>query len=292
MVAVLAISAAFFYGLSMVLVRVGLSSSNTLTGILISLVSPLVVLVGICLFTVLLDQFATGAVLFFILAGISGPFIARVLFFAGINRVGSAIASSLYGTKTMFAAIAAVVILSERLTISIALATFIIIIGSIIISLEESGGEIEKKWSKKDLIFPIAAAACFGIAHVSRKIGLNITPEPIMGVTIQNVTALACFPLLALGQGDRQKVVLNNKRAWIIFSLSGFSSLLGQLSLFYALDLGRVVIVSPLSAISPFFVLLLVGIFLKKMERVTWKIVLGAVFIVAGAAILTTVSSS
>ena len=109
MIAVLAISAAFFYGLSMVLVRVGLSSSNTLTGILISLVSPLVVLVGICLFTVSLDQFATGAVLFFILAGISGPFIARVLFFAGINRVGSAIASSLYGTKTMFAAIAAVV---------------------------------------------------------------------------------------------------------------------------------------------------------------------------------------
>jgi drug/metabolite transporter (DMT)-like permease len=48
-----------------------------------------------------------------------------------------------------------------------------------------------------------------------------------------------------------------------------------------------VILVSPLSSLGPFFVLLLVGIFLRRVERVTWKIVIGSVLIVGGTAVLT-----
>ena len=291
MVAALAIGAAFFYGLSMVFIRAGLRHANTLSGLLICLVSCLVASSIIFVFTLSFDQFAPRAVFFFVLAGISGPFIARFFFFVGINRVGSAITAALYGTKTLFATITAVLILSERLTPSIALGTFVIIVGSIVIGLEESGGELEKEWSKKDLIYPIAAAGCFGISYIFRKMGLNVTPEPVMGVTIQNATALVCFPLLALGQSNRQRLVLKDTRAWIFFSLSGLSMVVAQLCLFQALDWGQVVVVGPLSSISPFFVFLLVGIFLRGTERITWKLVAGAALIVAGTTVLTTMPS-
>jgi len=289
MVATLALSSAFFYGLSNVLTQIGLRGSNTLSGLLISQLSTLAASLFIFLFVIPIDQFANRAVLYFVAAGVMGPFIARFLLYVGINRVGSSIASPLYETKPLFSTIAAVVILGERLTTSIALGMFLIITGAATISSVKSGGQIEKKWSRKDLVFPVMAGAGFGVAHVLRKMGLNVAPEPIVGVTIQNAAALAFFPLLALAQRNQQRVSLNNKRAWFIFGLAGLSSVIGQLCLFYALNLGQVVIVSPLSSTSPFFVLLLVGIFLKKMERITLKIVLGAVLIVGGAAALTLV---
>jgi uncharacterized membrane protein len=57
--------------------------------------------------------------------------------------------------------------------------------------------------------------------------------------------------------------------------------------IYIALDLGHVIIVSPLSSATPIFVLLLGAIFLKQLEKVTWKIILGTIFIVSATIVLT-----
>ena len=290
MVALLAIGSAFFMALQSVVFRVGLKYSNPLSAFLIVQIACLVASLGICVFAVPLDQFANRAVLYFIAAGAMGPYIARFLLLEGIDRVGSAISSSLSQTKPLFSAIAAVMILGESLTVSIALGMILIVFGVATIGSEESGGQIEKEWSKKHLIFPILAGACYGVAHVLRKMGLNITPEPIMGTAVQNVTAAALLPLIVLSRRNRQEIHLNDTKVWFIFSLAGLCSLASQLCLFYALDFGQVIVVSPLVCINPFFVLLLVGVFLRRLERVTWKIVLGAVLIVGGTVALTLIS--
>ena len=286
MASILAISAAFFYGLGMVLTRVGLRSSNMLTGVLISLIISLSGSSLLCMFAVPLDRFASPSVGYFVLAGILGPCIGQILLFEGIKRVGSSIAAPLYDIKPLFSAIAAVIILGESLTFSIVLATCIIIVGSAVISLEESGGQIEEEWSKTDLIFPVLAGMGFGVAHVLRKMGLNTFPEPLVGVAVQNAAALCFFLVIAYTQRNQQRLALSDKRAWTIFGLSGLSYVLGQISLFCALDLGLVVVVSPLSSVSPVFVLIIASIFLRKIERITWKIVLGTVFIIAGTVVL------
>jgi drug/metabolite transporter (DMT)-like permease len=253
----------------------------------ISLLSLLGTSIVISLIIVPINQFANRAALYFIAAGVMGPLIAQFLLLVGIHRVGASIALPLHGTRPLFSAIAAVTILGESLTPSITLGILLIILGAAAISLEESGGPIEKKLSRKDLIFPVTAAALFGTAHVLRKLGLSVMPSPIIGVTLQNAAALAFLPLLTLAQRNRQRVIWNAKRAWFIFGLAGLSIFISQLTMFYALDLGQVVIVSPLISLSPLFVLVLVGIFLRKLERLTWKIVMGAALIVGGAAMLT-----
>ncbi|MCJ7596942.1 MAG: EamA family transporter, partial [Desulfobacterales bacterium] len=137
-----------------------------------------------------------------------------------------------------------------------------------------------------DLIFPIMAGAAYGLSHVFRKIGLNINNEPVLGTTIQAMAAFS-FPILFafLRKKRSDAAAWKSARGWMIFGLAGLLSVIGQVCLFYALSLGEVVIVSPLSATSQFFVLILAAVFLRKSEIITWKIVLGAILI-AGAAIL------
>ena len=120
-----------------------------------------------------------------------------------------------------------------------------------------------------------------------RKMGINILPEPFIAVMWQNVGALMLAPALVYSYRPNQKLVLNKKNAWFVFSIAGVVQVAAQWCLFAALDLGTVVVVSPLTSLSTFFVLILAALFLKRVERVTWKIVLGAVLIVGATTILT-----
>jgi uncharacterized membrane protein len=287
MAAIFAITSAFLYGVSHVITRIGLRHANILSAVLISLLACVISSLILCIFSTSLNQFLNRAVLFFLAAGIIGPFFGRFIFYQGIDRVGASIASPLSETKPLFSAIAAVLVLGEKLTSPIAFGVLLMMVGTATISSEQSGGQIEKTWSKKDLIFPLISGACYGVAHVLRKMGLNFSPEPIMGVMVQNVGALALTPLLVLTQRDHQRSLSKNKKAWFILSLAGILHVAGQWCLFKALDLGKVVVVSPLASLSTFFVLVLAALFLRGLEKVTWKIVLGALFIVGATWVLT-----
>jgi uncharacterized membrane protein len=269
----------------MVFARVGLKSGNSFAGGVISMgfsfAGSLIIF-----FYIPIERFAGWAVLFFMLAGLSGPCLGRFMLFVGINRVGSSVASTIYAVKPMFSAAAAMLILGESLTTPIALATLLMVGGLAIVGSEKSGGQIGRSWSKKDLIFPLMAGAGYGFAHVFRKIGLNLDPDPMMGVVAQNAAAISFSLMLTVVKKDRQGATWKNKRAWVFFGLSGIMSILGQLSMFYALSIGTVLIVSPLSTISPLFVIVMAALFMRKMERVTLKIVMGAVLIVTATALL------
>ena len=270
----------------MIMARIGLKSTDTFFGVLISMGSSFIASLMLFIFFVPIGHFTGWPLVYFAMAGLAGPCLGRFMLFIGINRVGSSTASALYSIKPLFSAVAAIVILGELLTVGIGIATVIMVAGLAIISSRDSGSSTQNSWSKIDLIFPIAAGAAYGLSHVFRKIGLNINHDPLMGVVVQNVIALLFSLPLALLKKNRQKVVRNNKKAWLTFGLSGIFSVLGQISLFQALEVGSVIIVSPLSAVSPLFVIVMASIFLKKIERVTWEITVGAVLIVIGTVFL------
>lgn len=269
----------------MVLAQVGLKSGDSFAGSVISIsfafVGSMVIFVQVPF-----SHFNSRAVLFFMLAGVVGPCLGRFLLFTGIKRVGSAIASTVYAIKPLFSTIAAVLILGENLTGIIAFATLVMIGGLAIVGSEKSGGQIERSWSKKDLVFPLMAGAAYGFSHILRKTGLNISPDPMMGVVAQNAAAISFSVILTLVKKDKQSATWKNRNAWFFFGLSGIMSILGQLSIFHALNQGMVVVVSPLSTISPLFVIILAALFLRKMEKITFKIVLGALLIVGATALL------
>jgi uncharacterized membrane protein len=57
--------------------------------------------------------------------------------------------------------------------------------------------------------------------------------------------------------------------------------------IYYALDLGKVSVVIPISSTGPFFSLILAAMFLRDVEKVTLKIVISAAMIVCGVVLLT-----
>ena len=287
MAAIFAIASAFLYGISNVITRLGLRYANILSGVLISLLSCFVSSLALSLFSTSLNQFIDKAVLFFLAAGICGPFFGRFFLFQGIDRVGPSIAATLYETKALFSVVTAILFLSECVTLPILVGILLMMFGTTVISLERSGGQIEKKWSKKDLVFPLISGACYGISYVLRKKGLNLIPDPVVGVMVQNVAALAFVPFLTLTKRNTQKSISTNRKAWIVFCLSGILQVCAQWCFFTALDSGTVVAISPLASLSTFFVILLSAFFLRALERVTIKIVLGAMLTVGATLILT-----
>ena len=72
-----------------------------------------------------------------------------------------------------------------------------------------------------------------------------------------------------------------------MYLAAGITISLGMVTIYYALDLGKVVVVIPLSTTGPFFSLIFTALFLKGVERVTLKIVLGGALINSGVVLLT-----
>ncbi len=289
MVAIFSLCGALFFGLSDFMTRVGLRYSNTRSAVLFSTISGLIVPVLVVIFSLSGQILNVRGVLYFILAGITGAFMARYLLYVGMEKVGVSIAVSLANMRPLFGSIIAVIILSEKLTLPIAASTLLIIAGAIAISWDKSGGHSEKTWSRKDLIFPILAGFSYGLAYVMRKLGVNNIPNPVMGVLIQNTAALACFMLAVPLEKNHQKVAWRNARAWFSSGISGLLAFFANYFTFSALNLGQVVIVAPLVSLNPLFTLALAWLFLRNVERVTGKILLGALFIICGAAILSLV---
>jgi drug/metabolite transporter (DMT)-like permease len=222
MVALLSISAAFFWALSDVTTRIGLRYCNALSALLITLLSSLFIAFVIALLTAPLELFVEPAVSYFLLSGVIGPCVGRLLLFIGIHRVGASLSATLAGVRPLFAAVGAVAILGERITYSILVGTLLITLGVCAVTWGD-GGYPHKNWSRKDLLFPLLAGVFYGLANVIRKMGLNTVPEPTLGLTLQNATALAFFPLLTLNLAGRSKLMLNKKRAWVILGLNGFA---------------------------------------------------------------------
>jgi uncharacterized membrane protein len=94
-----AICSAFLYALSNVIIKIGLRYAGSLTAVLISLLAGIAVSFFLCALVGNLGQLMNRAVLFFMFAGIVGPFWGRFFLYKGVDRLGISIASPLYETK-------------------------------------------------------------------------------------------------------------------------------------------------------------------------------------------------
>lgn len=285
----LAIGCAFLYAVSYVFTRIALRHSSTREAVAVSLFTCVGLATVLLLVNHSVGHLFNSAAWLFLAAGIIGPFFGRFFVFEGIDRVGVAITTTFFEVKPLFAVIPAVLFLGEGLTVWTACGVVLMIAGTAAVSLETSGGQIEKRWSRINLIYPIAGGACYGVSHVLRKIGVTISPDLAAALFIQNIGALFFTPLLFLHrrQSTAPQVARNRKKSWPLYILCGGLQIGAQWMLLAALERGSLVVVSPLSSLQTFFVYILAALFLRSYEKVTWKIVFGGVLIIAATILLT-----
>jgi drug/metabolite transporter, DME family len=280
----LALLAAFCFAVSHILIRRALVSSNALTASVISLGISAAVAWILALTFVPVSRLGTPALWYFIVGGIFAPGLGRTLNFVGIGRVGVARAVPIVNSSPMFASIFAVVLLGEAWPLQNVTGTSLVILGVVILSSVKSA---EGEWRKMDVIYPVLGAMSFGVSSTFRKAGLLVDNIPLLGAAITASTGLVFTLALLQARGGR-KIFVVPRRVIGWHLAAGLFNSAAMLLVFYALSVGQVVIVEPLVAANPVLSTILTAIFLKDLESVSRRVVVGVLCTVAGTLLIMT----
>ncbi len=279
--ALLALLSAFFNSSATILIRQGLQDSNPHTGYWINLVVGLAGLWLAVFFLTPGDVLAIRALPYFIAAGLIGTVGGRFTRFLAIDKVGASIAAPIINLNPFISTVLAIALLGERVTLPIIAGTVVIVAGTILLSL--SGEQVG--FRLRHLIYPFTAAACFGTVAIIRKLGLSET-GPIFGAAVNMTTALIVFTRYLWASGNRQVMRCHGPSLWYFIG-AGIGENTGVCLLIVVLSLGQVSVVVPLSGTAPLFVLPMTWLFLRHVEKLTWRIIMGSILIVVGVAVLT-----
>jgi drug/metabolite transporter (DMT)-like permease len=275
---VLAFASAFLFAGGGQLQNLGLKYGRSQTGALISMLGSTVLFWLFSPWFLQLWYWGTSAVVIFALVGLFRPFLTSNLAIAGIRHLGPTLTSILASTAPVFAAFFAIVILGETLTIPIALGTLTIVLA---IGLLARKSEAKSTWPVWALALPIGAAVLRALGHALTKLGLDIIPDPLFAGLVSYSVSLVIALGSALGQRKRTSARLRWTPGLLWFFCGGIVNGISIWSLNTALNMGEVVKIIPIVALSPVFTLLL-GLFVFRRETFTLRIVLALLLIVPG----------
>ena len=279
-----ALLAALCFAASHILIRRGLVGSNAVTGAFISLGMTALILWLLLPFFVPLSSLWTPSVWYFLVAGIFAPGLGRTLTYMGIERVGVARSVPISNSSPMFASILAVFFLGEVWTPQNFLGTTFVICGIAILATAGAG---RAEWRPLDLIYPVMAALAFATSSNLRKMGLAESNLPLMAAAVTAATGFV-FALCLLQARGGWRALLLSRANWRWLCAAGIANTAALISVFYALSFGKVVVVEPLVSSNPVLSLILSAVFLRDFEKITSRVVLGALCVVVGTILVIT----
>ena len=133
----------------------------------------------------------------------------------------------------------------------------------------------------------LGAAACYGtLAVLGRKIATDIAP-PLVANSFSMILGTLVLAIIFQSQIRTDFGVRPSKKGWIFVALAGCASTWGVTCWFLALGLAPAILVAPLAAVSPLFSVLLALVFLRGLERVTLRTILGTLMVIGGVVLIT-----
>jgi drug/metabolite transporter, DME family len=266
-----------------VLVRLGVRKSNIFAAMLMSYLVSVTCIWTYLLATTPLAFLRSRAMLYFLISGCLQPLFARALFYEGITRIGVARAGPLRGAEPFFATLIAVVLLHERPGIMVYFGTALIMGSLWFISGSQTPA---RKWRLRDAALPLGASLVSAISQTLRKEGLKILPNPFVATATVTSTSLALLITFVLLTKSAQSFRMQ-RESFLFFVGAGFIAASAQVTNFIAIGQGDLSVIIPLLNTTPLFTVLFSGLFLRSLETVTPRIVVGAVLMVAGVALIT-----
>lgn len=271
-------------------VRLGTEHGRVRDFVIISLIVNLVVMVPVVLIGFYPNYGITPrAVVAFMGAGVSGTLFGRVFKAAAIQRIGASRTDPIKASTPLFATVFAVFALSETLTTPHLAGILLIVLGVALISQESRKGAtaiIEgSPWT--GVALAATAAMFFGAEPIFAKFGAAEGMPIHVGLLVKVITAAIGFLGYLWWTDDLPSVadLWSDSTKWHVVAGLGNTS---YLLLFYAaLDVSPVVLVSPITQMSPLAVIVLSFVFLQRLERVTWRLAGAASVVVAGGVLVT-----
>lgn len=228
------------------------------------------------------------SVVAFAAAGIVGTMLGRILFYSGIKRIGASRAEPIKASMPLHATIFAVVFLGELVTPGQFTGIVLIVAGIALITWDGSKTSVageETPWVGLGL--PLAAAFVFALEPIFATVGLEEGTSVIVGLAIKTGAAIAVFVsyLAWTGSLPDLRSIPRSELRWYV--LAGVMSTSFLIAYYAGLSVSRVGIVVPIMQTSPLIVLAVSAVFLRETERVTVRLLLSVLVVVAGAVTVT-----
>ncbi|WP_135536028.1 MULTISPECIES: DMT family transporter [Halostella] len=280
----LALLTAFAFAVSTVLVRVGVKNSSPLVALVVTMAVNVVVLwiLSAIQYEVIVDLWAWR---WFILAGVFAPALGRLANYVGIQRVGVNLVSPISNMNPLVSVVLAIVLLGERLSFAGYSGVLLAVVGGVLLATVKGDSDFQIR--RIDLLYPVFGAVTYGTVQIFRKLGTGLVAAPTIGAAV-NLTTSFVIVVVGLALTGRLRTLTAPRQELVTFGAAGVVSSIGLASLYAAISLGKVTIVTPIFNASPLFVLLLTGLFVRSDEVFSKRVFVGTATVVAGVVLLAT----
>lgn len=284
----LALVGALFIAIQVACIRVGTDAGRSNDALVVVLLVNIVVLVplaGLVHFPTY--HLPVVAVLAFAGAGFVGTMLGRAFEYAGIERIGASRSEPIKASQPLHAALLAVFLLGESLSVARLAGIVCIVAGIALISWEsQSGAGVDAENPLKGLLFPFAAAFFFGIEPIFAKVGFAAGTPVLVGLAVKTLAATVAFTAFLRSRGSLPSLATVDRSSLRWYVAAGVANTLFLLAYYAALEIAPVVLVIPVLQASPLFVIAISLVFLERLERITPRLVLGALVVVAGTVVV------
>jgi drug/metabolite transporter, DME family len=276
----LALITSVLYASALVSARAGLRYSTPTTVTLFSILMQNLLLWSVVFASGGVHAVPVAGVLLFSLVGIFQLGV-RLLAYTGVEKIGASRSSALQSISPLVSASIAVAILGEEPSLLIVLGTMLVVAGIVLVSWKpEEQLAAFRRWH---LLLPLGAAFLTGMNHPIRRYVLAMANEPLFFSALMGAVSLAGFSIYLAASPRSQKLVWDRRAFWP-FMGTGLFETFSILCIITAISMGRVVVVAPIAASYPIWALIEARIFLRQMEPINLKTVLGILSVVAGNA--------
>jgi len=274
--------AAVSFGLNAVLVKKALRHTTPATATMSVAGVQTLILSTLLVFD--RPAFNWEAVLYFVAAGFLAAILGRTFNYMSIEKLGVPVSTSLVGTNPLWAMILGVVFLGEAVTFWTISGSILVVAGVALIS----GAGKSRNLNIRDMLVPLASAFFYASSSAVRKVGLNILPESVLGAVVGAMTGFIAYPILMRLMGRANEFKFTRESAPFLVG-GGITTSVAWISMFMATQQGPVGVTSAIIGANPLFGLILSVLLLKDSERVTSRVIIGCVTIVAAVLIITLV---
>ena len=217
----------------------------------------------------------------FLLIGVVVPGLSQIAVVHAVRAAGASRAGILFGMAPLVSALIAIVAFDEPLRWPLVAGTLLVVAGGVVLAWERNRPLDYRAYGA---FLAIGVAVLFGLRdNAARTVGEDVSADPLAQSA---AIMLGATLLLTLNLLRRPGAATRARRALAPFASSGFLAALAQLALFEALDRARVTVVAPLAGTGVLWTVVFAALFLGKSELVGRRLLLVALLVVAGGALV------
>ncbi|MYA96017.1 MAG: DMT family transporter [Nitrospinae bacterium] len=225
-------------------------------------------------------------VMWYMLIGLFGSSVGRYMIFGSMRLIGLARTQIMVQSILVWSALVGVFILGERFSAGVAVGTFAIMIGAVLLVYKRESSRREPGEKDVALVYflvPVIASFLFSLTFVFRKYAILVMPSESLGIAISTTTAMSLLLLAMPFTKEEGGMKGWSLRGVVTIACGVVANTIAALCFWTAFREGEVVQVIPINRLSVLWVIVFSWLFLKKQESVTLRIVIGGVLSVIGA---------